>query len=35
MAKANFTVPELQQYLEVPAVTPGTMAIGFSLSRSN
>jgi Fe-S oxidoreductase len=26
MAKANFEVPELQQYLDVPAVTPGTMA---------
>lgn len=26
MAKAKFEVPELQEYLEVPAVTPGTMA---------
>jgi Fe-S oxidoreductase len=26
MAKANFEVPELDEYLEVPPVTPGTMA---------
>jgi Fe-S oxidoreductase len=26
MAKANFEVPELQEYTEVPPVTPGTMA---------
>ena len=26
MAKANFTVPELKQYAEIPAIEPGAMA---------
>ena len=26
MAKANFKVPELKQYAEIPAIDPGTMA---------
>ena len=25
MAKANFTVPELKQYAEIPAIEPGAM----------